>query len=355
MSDKTATFINPLSKLVAPGHGLLTVTTGTGAAEKLSKLFPQKLLKNWSVEAKKRSELAWVMLGCPSDVGGGVSRGAAAGPLALRAELYRSKGAGYAGNDIGDVPCIPQLLHDSMYNEAQLERSCLALWGRERKGAESVSALNVLADVQEELFKAGRQVFTLGGDHSVSWAPLEALSRVKMTDDLGVLHLDAHTDLMEHRFGVEHCFSTWAAHASRKINPKNWFQLGVRVSRKTKKEWESAFGIRQYWANDVKKKSAKAWADLISAEWEKNSVKRFYVSFDIDVLDPKFAPSTGTPERGGLNPSFVKELFLELGARFPLVGADLVEVAPNIGSKSDQIKTLKSAVDCFKVLLPWQK
>lgn len=335
-----------------PGQGLLTVTTGGDAAKKISKLFPERMTKNWATEVTRRCKQDWVIVGCPSDVGGGISRGAAQGPLAIRSELYTGKAASYAQHDIGDIACIPQLLHDSMYTDVQLERSHQSLWKKSRGVGASVSPLNLLADLLEELFNEGKQVFILGGDHSISYAPLEALHRAKLTPELGVLHLDAHTDLMEERFGVEHCFSTWAAHSVKKCHAPNWFQLGIRTSRKTKKEWEKQYGLRQYWADEVKKKSAKEWAELIAEQWQKNGVQRFFVSLDIDVLDPKFAPSTGTPEKGGLALSFVRTLLFELTACFPLVGADLVEVAPHIGSKQDQKRTLTSAVECLKVLFP---
>jgi len=351
-SLKISSELSPAQKLLPPGQGLLTVTTGGDYSKKIAKLFPDSLIKNWSSEVARRCQQDWVIVGCPSDVGGGISRGAAQGPLGIRAELYSGKAASYAQHDIGDIPCIPQLLHDSMYSSDQLDRCHQSLWNKKRVGQASVSPLNVLADLQEQLFKDGKQVFVLGGDHSISYGPLEALHRAKLTPELGVLHLDAHTDLMEERFGIEHCFSTWAAHAVKKCVASNWFQLGVRTSRKTKKDWEKQYGLQQYWAEEVKKKTAKHWADIVAEQWLKTGVQRFYVSLDIDVLDPKQAPSTGTPEKGGLSLSFVKTLLLELTARFPLVGADLVEVAPHLGSKADQKKTLNSAVECLKVLLP---
>ena len=339
------------NKLVVPGCGLLSVTTGSDSAKSLAKYFPEKLTKNWPAEVVQRCQQDWVLLGCPSDVGGGISRGAAQGPLAIRKALY-SKSARYAGHDIGDIACVPQLLHDSMYTTELLAKAHRSLWKTERKNNESVSPLNVLADVCESLFREGRQVFTLGGDHSISWAPLEALSRAGIAPTLGVLHFDAHTDLMEDRFGIDYCFSTWAAHSVKKTYPSNWFQMGVRVSRKAKKLWEKEYGLHQFWADEVKKKSASAWAEIISKEWQKNGVEKIYVSLDIDGLDPKFAPSTGTPEKGGLTLKFVKELIQELTAQFPLVGGDLVEVAPLLGSKKDQETTLQSAVAALQALLP---
>ncbi len=317
----------------------------------MAKHFSPKALKNWPAEASLRSRQDWVLLGCPSDIGGGISRGAAQGPLAIRELLYK-KDPRLAGHDIGDIPCIPQLLFDGMYTPEQLNKSYKSLWGKERSGSESVSPLNLLADICEQLFKEGRQVFLLGGDHSVSWAPMEALSRAKMTDHLGVLHIDAHTDLMEDRFGIENCFSTWAAHSVKKIQASNWFQMGVRVSRKSKKEWEKQFGLHQLWATEVKKKKPKEWADILCDQWQKNGVQKIYISLDIDGLDPKYAPCTGTAEKGGLSLKFVKELILEVTARYPVVGADVVEVAPRLGSSLERKTTLTSAVECLQALLP---
>jgi agmatinase len=338
-------------KLVPPGKGLLSVTTGSEAGGVLEKYFPSNLTKNWSAEVVKRCQQDWVLIGCPSDAGGSISRGAAQGPLAIRQALY-SKSAKFAAHDVGDIACIPQLLHDSMYTDEQLAKSYQSLWNRARKNGESVSPLNVLADICESLFREDRQVFLLGGDHSVSWSMIEALARAGKASELGVLHIDAHTDLMEERFGVAYCYSTWAAHSVKKVFAPNWFQLGVRVSRKAKSVWEKEFGLHQYWAAEVKKKSASDWAEVIAKEWKKNGVQRIYISVDIDGLDPKFAPSTGTAEKGGLSLKFVKELILEITAQFPMVGADVVEVAPKIGSATESKVTLNSAVECLQALLP---
>ncbi len=341
--------------LVAPGAGLLSVTTGRDAQKVLSSYFAKGACdsqKSWTAEVKKALKHDWVLLACPSDAGGGICRGAAHGPLGIRSALYKYNPQ-IAKHDLGDIPCIPQLLHDSMNSKAQLDQSFESLFNKKRSKGESVSPLNLLSDVLTELYKNKKQVFVLGGDHSVSWAPFEAFQKAKLKQKIGVLHLDAHTDLMEDRFGVEYCFATWAAHSVRKISdPANWFQVGIRVSRKKRQEWEKKFGLQQYWMNDVQRKSPLQMADVISEQWTRSKVESFYVSLDIDALDPKWAPSTGTAEQGGLELDYTKILLHELCARFPLLGGDLVEVAPCIGSKEDAKITLHSAVECLKVLLP---
>ncbi len=341
--------------LVAPGAGLLSVTTGSDAQKVLSSYYSKGVCvsqKSWSAEIKKALKNDWVLLACPSDAGGGICRGAAHGPLGIRSALYKDHPQ-FAAHDLGDIPCVPQLLHDSMNNKAQLDQSFEALFNKKRSKGASVSPLNLLADVLTELYKNKKQVFLLGGDHSVSWAPFEAFQKANLKQNIGVLHLDAHTDLMEERFGVEHCFATWAAHSVRKISdPANWFQVGIRVSRKSRKDWEKKFGLQQYWMKDLQRKNPHHMADVISQQWARTKIDSFYVSLDIDALDPRWAPSTGTTETGGLDLDYVKTLLHELCARFPLLGGDLVEVAPRIGSKEDAKITLHSAVECLKVLLP---
>ncbi len=198
-----------------PGFGLLTVHTGASAAETFfAKYFRAGQHKKWGqvLESSwrgRRGPEPWI-LGIPSDSGGGICRGAAHGPLALRREMY-ARDRSWAQRDFGDVPCIPQLLEDEMLSSAQLARSGQALWGKGYRKGLPVSPMDIAESFLVEAAKAGFRVLTLGGDHSVSWPAFKALHRARKTRRLAVLHLDAHTDLLESRYGIEHCFGTWTA------------------------------------------------------------------------------------------------------------------------------------------------
>ena len=341
---------NAMSLLKAPGQGLLTVTTGSGAAYKvLAPLLGRQALAKWLPVAKARLKNKGPhILGFPSDAGGGICRGAAHGPLHLRAALY-SKHPNWAAHDIGDLPCIPQLLEDSMYTFAQRKKSGKALWGARYSPSYPVAPLSLLKSALIQGFRDNPEEFrpfVVGGDHSTSWAVSEALFSARKMKGLGVLHFDAHTDLMESRYGVDYCFATWAAHCMTRIaghNNKNFVQLGLRISGKTKAYWEKKFGLRQFWTKDLRSKDAKLFAKELVDSWKKNGVSKLYISFDVDALDPSFIPSTGTPEDGGLSPQWCKQVIEEVSKHIPVIAADIVELAPVIGGKADVAKSCKNS------------
>jgi agmatinase len=171
---------------------------------------------------------------------------------------------------------------------------------------------------------------------------------------LAVLHFDAHTDLMESRYGVPHCFATWAAHAVKRLLPhqrKNFIQVGLRVSAKSQAHWESKFGIKQYWMGQLRGVSAKAFAIKLVEQWIQNGCDSVYVSFDVDALDPKHVSSTGTPEEKGLDLAWSVQVITEVSRHLPIVAADLVELAPVLGSESSAKRSTKSAARIAQALL----
>ena len=112
----------------------------------------------------------------------------------------------------------------------------------------------------------------------------------------------------------------------------------MRTSSRPKEHWESTLGVRQFWADEVRARGAAVIDDVIG-HLQKLGVRRVYLSNDIDATDSEAAPSTGAPEPNGLSPDFVRLLIARIGAAFPLLGADVVEVAPSIGSADDARRT----------------
>ena len=349
---------NVMSLLRAPGQGLLTVTTGTGEAQKiLNPLFGRKNLENWlPVSRDRRLERGPHILGFPSDAGGGICRGAAHGPLHLRAALY-SREPHWAAHDLGDLPCIPQLLEESMLNFNQRKKSGKVLWGARFRPSSPVSPLNLLKEALIQGFRENPDDFSplvVGGDHSTSWAVTEALFASRKMKNLGILHFDAHTDLMEHRYGVEHCFATWAAHCMKRFagkQKKNFVQVGLRISGKTKAHWERKFGLQQFWMKELQKQDPKIFAEQLIRGWKNRGVKHLYISFDVDALDPTLVPSTGTPEPKGLSVAWSKKVIEVVSKSFPVIAADIVELAPVLGGKSESRKSSKNSALIAESLL----
>lgn len=347
-----------LRQLLRPAAGGI-YTVSTGKAEQLAlqrRLYGAAdeagVQARWE-EALARattpgSGVVVAVLGVPSDVGAGYVRGANLGPQAVREALSRRR-PGLLQDprvvDVGDVFVVPQLLEDEMLSPEQLARTRLARHG-DAASPLPVSPLTCAAWVVALLRRAAPalRILTLGGDHSVTWPVFAELVR----DDpasCGVLHFDAHTDLLPERLGVLHCFATWAYHANDLIGRGGrMVQVGIRASGRDRAHWEATLGVRQLWMDEVRARPIEEVAGRIADHLEARGVRRLYISNDIDGTDAAFAGSTGTPEGGGLHPDEVVALVRLVGARFAPLGADLVEVAPPVGrAEGEPGRTLDTA------------
>ncbi len=326
------------------GGGLYLVSTGR--AEQLAlqrRLYraaeDEKVHDRW-LEALGRIEGARaVLLGIPSDVGAGFLRGSNVGPQAIRERLLeehpdwpeRAAAAGVV--DLGDVFVIPQLLHDEMLSAAQLERSRRWLYpglSAEARAGMPASPLSIAERALELVLRLnpGVAVLALGGDHSCAWPVVKALAGSRR--DLGIVQVDAHTDLLEERLGVRYCFATWSYHANELLGRGGRLvQVGVRASARPKAHWEEAYGVRQLWAAEVRADPAAA-LDRVVADLRQAGVRQVYFSNDVDGTDLGEVDATGTPEPGGLSSDFVVELVRRLGRELTLCGGDVMEVAPPI-------------------------
>jgi guanidinopropionase len=165
-----------------------------------------------------------------------------------------------------------------------------------------------------------------GGDHLCSLPILRALAS---DGPLGMVHFDAHTDLFHSYFGgFKYTHGTPFRRAIEEglLDPKRVIQIGIRGSMydEEDRDFGRAVGvtiieIEEFFARGVK--------DVMAQAREVVGDKATYCSFDIDFIDPAFAPGTGTPEIGGPTSFQAQQVVREL-AGVNLVGADLVEVSP---------------------------
>ncbi len=309
----------------------------------------------WRAGLERAANARAVLLGIPCDVGAGYRRGANLAPSAIRAHLLEQdpgwfQRAGAAGLvDLGDVFTVPQLLHDEMLSEAQLAASRRALYpGLAGADAMPVSPLSIAERAFRLVLQAnpGVRLITLGGDHSAAWPAVAALAAVR--PGLGMVQLDAHTDLLPERLGVRLCFGTWSFHANQLLGRGGRLvQVGLRASRHDRDHWESLLEVRQIWAAEVRRDPAAA-VERVVALCRAAGAGSVYLSNDVDGLDPSFAPGTGTPEPDGLSLEFVLALIARLGREFELAGGDVMEVAPDLAPTPEgRRRTLDTAVRCL--------
>jgi len=346
--------VDDLARFLRPaGGGIFTVSTGRADQEALQRRLydapdAEEVQRKWQAALAGVASARAAIVGIPSDTGAGLVRGAAFGPEGVRRALlaahpdFSARAARAGVVDVGDVFAVPQLLEDDMLSDDQRRRTRAALYGPAAAGDAGlpVAPLSIAERVIGELLarNGALGIFMLGGDHSVAWPVVAALAR-HVTESWAIVHIDAHTDLLPERLGVRLCFATWAYHANELLGRGGRLvQIGVRASSRSKQHWESTLGVRQFWADEVRARGEAVIDDVI-AHLRALGVARVYLSNDIDATDSAAAPSTGAPEANGLAPAFVGSLIARVAEAFPLLGGDVVEVAPSIGSPDDARRT----------------
>ena len=165
----------------------------------------------------------------------------------------------------------------------------------------------------------------LGGEHGITLPLLRALKARRGAPAL--IHFDAHVDTWPENFGQVYAHGTVFYHAIHEglVQPRRMVQIGIRspVSRAVH-DWTAAQGVTMIAAQEVHEAGPAAIAQRIR---EIVGEAEVYLSFDVDALDPAFAPGTGTPEVGGLA-SWQTQAIVRRLEGLAFVGMDVVEVAP---------------------------
>jgi agmatinase len=206
--------------------------------------------------------------------------------------------------DIGDVPFANYLSHDSCHLDIQAFYTRLA--------------------------EAGVIPLSVGGDHSITGSILKSLGRDR---PVGLVHFDAHCDTSGVGDGARfhHSGPFRTAVLDGVLDPDRTIQIGIRGSAEFFWEFSHESGMTVLHAEDVEEMGVKA---VIAKAREVVGDGPVYVSFDVDCLDPVYAPGTGTPEAGGLTSREALAILRGLDG-LDVVGADVVEVAPQYDPTSN--------------------
>ena len=185
---------------------------------------------------------------------------------------------------------------------------------------------DALKDSVKELIGAEIKPIIIGGEHSVSIGSVKALADTEDSGDLSditIIHLDAHRDIIDEYIGEKDSHATIMRRV-HDLNPKELIQIGIRSFSIEEKEFvESQDNIVSFLAKDLFDDFEILLNKLSSIEG------KVYVSIDMDVIDPAFAPSVGNPTPNGLHPVDIENIFdaLANNENVDIIGFDLVEVA----------------------------
>ncbi len=183
-----------------------------------------------------------------------------------------------------------------------------------------------------EVVDAGVLPIVLGGDHSVSEPNVRAVAARR--GPVGLVHFDTHTDTGREVFSVERSHGTpmFRLVEQGHVDPARYVQIGLRGYWPGPDEfgWQAERGITSIFMHDVRELGIEAVVERVLAVVGDGLT---FLTVDVDVLDPAYAPGTGTPEPGGMTAADLLRACREIAARANLAGADVVEVIPTaIGS-----------------------
>jgi len=199
--------------------------------------------------------------------------------------------------------------------------------------ADIEDSMNRITTFYNKVLEKGIKPLTAGGDHLTSLPVLRALAD---KGPLGMIHFDSHTDLFHSYFdGTMFTHGTPFRRAVEEnlLDPKRVVQIGIRGTQYDSEDLDFAnsVGIRVI---KIEEFFDRGIQDVMAEAKEIVGEKETYVSYDIDFIDPAFAPGTGTPEVGGPNSYEALKVVRELTG-VKIVGADMVEVSPPFDPSSN--------------------
>ncbi|HET7515629.1 MAG TPA: arginase family protein, partial [Gaiella sp.] len=185
-----------------------------------------------------------------------------------------------------------------------------------------------------QVVDAGAVPVVLGGDHSIAEPDIRAVA--SRHGAVGLVQFDTHTDTGTEVFGVEVSHGTPMYRLVRDghVDPRRYVQIGLRGYWPGERElaWQREQGITSFFMHDVRELGIDAVAERAAAIAGDGPT---FLSVDVDVLDPAFAPGTGTPEPGGMTTADLLRACRTLASRLRIVGMDVVEVIPTAVGSAD--------------------
>jgi len=187
-------------------------------------------------------------------------------------------------------------------------------------------SLRIIAESYDDILQYDAVPLAIGGDHSITLPILRSIAR--RHGPVALIHVDAHADVNDEMFGMRETHGTVFRRAYEEglIQPAKTYQVGLRGSGYSAEDFTEAAGwgfqqfpAHEFWGRDLSMLGGEIRRDIGDVPT--------YISYDIDSLDPAFAPGTGTPEIGGLSTPQALQLIRALQG-LNVVGCDLVEVSP---------------------------
>jgi agmatinase len=200
--------------------------------------------------------------------------------------------------------------------------------------ADPLGSLRAIEETVGEVVAAGAIPVVLGGDHSIAEADVRACAA--RHGALGLVHFDTHADTGREVFGVERSHGTpmYRLVEAGHVDPRRYVQIGLRGYWPGPPEfaWQAERGITSFFMHDVRELGIR---EVVARTVALVADGPVFASVDVDVLDPAFAPGTGTPEPGGMSSVELLWACRAVAEALEVVGAEVVEVIPTAVGSAD--------------------
>jgi len=262
-----------------------------------------------------------VIVGAPIDSGTSHRSGAKFGPQAIRGGDY--------------LPHDASRPHLALRTDGLKDLTVVDAGDLMMPGGDLAASLTVLREATEKISRAGAIPVILGGDHSIASADVAGIANHRGHGKISMIHFDAHADTGEDHFGalIGHGTPMRRIIEDGYMRGDRFLQLGLRGywPDHATLAWMRDQGMRSYEMTEIHHRGLNAVLDESFATLT-DGCDGVFLSVDIDVVDPGMAPGTGTPEPGGMTSRELLEAVRRICLELPVVGIDVVEVAPAFDS-----------------------
>jgi len=277
---------------------------------------------------KTFEEADYVVLGVPFDVTSTYRTGARFGPAAIReASLNIETYSFRSGIDIEELR-----IHDM---------------GDLNVSTDTEQTLERLAKVVGEILEAGKTPILIGGEHTVTLGVLNGFG--SKASKMAILSFDAHLDLRDEFMGLRVSHATFMRRLNEQLKPAKIVEVGTRAVCKEELDYAGKAGIEFITAQQIRGEGAEQTLKILKRKLA--DVKSVYISVDMDVLDPAYAPAVQNPEPDGLDSHTLLDILCGVCDK-RVVGLDVVEVAP---SYDNGVSAIQAAKVVFEALCSIEK
>jgi agmatinase len=262
-----------------------------------------------------------VIVGAPIDSGTSHRSGAKFGPQAIRGGDY--------------LPHDASRPHLALRTDGLKDLKVVDAGDLMMPGGDLVASLAILREATEKISRSGAIPVILGGDHSIASADVAGIANHRGHGKISMIHFDAHADTGEDQFGalVGHGTPMRRLIEEGYVRGDRFLQLGLRGywPDHVTLAWMRDQGMRSYEMTEIHHRGLNTVLDESFITLQ-DGCDGVFLSVDIDVVDPGMAPGTGTPEPGGMTSRELLEAVRRICLELPVVGIDVVEVAPPFDS-----------------------